>query len=106
LNACAALLGGWAGFSLKKITRMIKGIVTIMASNLKKAMISSTELEELMNIPGMVMPIAIETKFARTPEKVTNGTIYDRNQLRANRLGVFKIKMPPIDERNEPKRQI
>lgn len=74
LKACAALLGGRGGFYRNKQTNITKGMVTIAASNLKKAMISSAVLLEEMNIPGIVIPIAIETKEAKTPTKVVMGT--------------------------------
>ena len=71
LNARAALLGGCSGFSLMKITKRMKGTVVIMASSLIKLMTSVEVLLGWTNIPGMVRPTAIETKFTSTPTNVT-----------------------------------
>ena len=59
-----------------------------------------------MNTPGMDNPMATETKVISTLIKVMMGTISDLNQFKAIRLGVFKIKIPPIADESEPSRQI
>jgi hypothetical protein len=69
-------------------------------------MISSALLVDFTNIPGRVIPRAIETRLISTPKLVTIGTCYDLNQFNAILLGVFKMKIPPIAESKDPRRQI
>lgn len=58
-----------------------------------------------MKIPGSDKLKAIEIKLVRTPKKVIDGTISDRNQVFAILLGALKMKIPPIAESRDPNRQ-
>lgn len=53
-------------------------------------------------IPGSDNPMVIDIRLINTPTKVTMGTLSALNQLIANLLGVFKMNIPPIADRNDP----
>ena len=78
--ALAALLGGYLGFSLKKMVRRTKGMVMTMASSMRKDFISSVVAFLPIIKLGIEAPTVLDIMPARTPVKVTMPTFSFLNQ--------------------------
>ena len=103
--AIAALLGGYEGFYRNRIANTTMGIVTMIASYIKKCLISFVdEFLSIMKL-GTEAPRVIDRRVARIPVNVTILTLSLLNQFRATLLGVLRMNMLPMAASIEPIKQ-
>ena len=104
----ADLLGGVLGLFLNPISRITKGIVTMMASSLRKFMTfccvsASLPFTYFTINPAIALPDAPEIRFMVTAVKMMTGITAGLNQLLPRIDDELKINIQPIAQKTVPK---
>lgn len=98
------MLGGVLGLFFNPISSIMKGIVTRMASNLKKLItfccisLYLSPSTSLTIKPGRALPVAPDIRLIVTAEKIITGMEAGLNQLVPIMDGELKINIQPIEQ--------